>query len=184
MKRILNLLSNIILICGLVFLALKKAPSIIRQFETEGTHSPNFSISTLDGKLFDLRLQSSPLVIVFWTTWCGPCEVELARINRMIRSNELDSQSVLAISLQEEPTLVEKIIKDRNYLFRIGLDSNGQVGNLFGIAGTPTIILLDKSQRIRWMTSGLSPTLEYHIGKLLRESSIYPSMPNFPSENH
>jgi thiol-disulfide isomerase/thioredoxin len=52
--------------------------------ELEGETSPSFELTTLSGEQIVLPLSRNH-VLVFWATWCGPCGVELGRIQRLIK---------------------------------------------------------------------------------------------------
>lgn len=46
---------------------------------------PEFSITTTDGKTFDLAAQRGKWVIVnFWATWCSPCLKEMPDISKFV----------------------------------------------------------------------------------------------------
>ncbi|MBY0412683.1 MAG: TlpA family protein disulfide reductase [Bdellovibrionales bacterium] len=163
-KRIFNTIS----IAILAFALFQKAPSILTHFKFQDQRSPNFSVMTLKNENITLNSQSKKLVIVFWATWCGPCEVELKRINKMIMDRKILANDVLAISIQEDPSVVKDTVKKNNYLFDVATDQTGTIARAFQVSATPTIILLDKNQVIHWMTAGMSPTLEFRISSFIK----------------
>jgi thiol-disulfide isomerase/thioredoxin len=121
----------------------------------------------MDGGFYDSTTATEPLILVFWATWCGPCEVELHRIQRLISEGNLPADRVLAISSFEIPSLVQKAVAERQYSFRVGLDPDGRAATAFKVKGTPTIYLLDAQQKIEWVTSGLSPLLEIRLRRFM-----------------
>lgn len=158
---------NAILILLMGALLWKRVPVIINQYRQERTAAPTFSLPLLNGETFILANEHKPLVIVFWATWCVPCELELARINAMIEEGKIPPDSVLAISSQEDTQVIQKVASSRNYRFHLGIDQSGDLVKAFNIVGTPTVIFLDSAQQIEWMTTGLSPLLTWRIEKFL-----------------
>ena len=164
-----NKITNIIIWVIAAAVLYMRAPTIIENFKNQDQKAADFHLKTLNGEDFNLSTQPKKMVIVFWATWCGPCELELKRINKMIDDKKIRASNVLAISSREdESTLREKVVK-KNYLFNVGVDSNGEVASLYNVSATPTILLIDDKQIINWMTTGLSPSLEYRISTFFSE---------------
>ncbi|MFZ3231498.1 MAG: TlpA disulfide reductase family protein [Pseudobdellovibrio sp.] len=167
-KNIFNKISNILIISLVLFVGYRKIPEMFSRFKEQGLPSARIQVETLAGAVFDSENMHSPFVVVFWATWCAPCQIELSRLNTMILNKEIQPNSVLAISLQEERSHVQEVAKERDYKFQIGIDSSGQIANDFKVEGTPTLILIDADKTIHWITTGLSPKLEYRVGHFLK----------------
>ena len=168
MKKWVSRASNVFLIFVLGFVILQKVPNVLFHIQSENAQSPNFKAHLISGDTVDLNQIKASKVLVFWATWCGPCKLELWRINKMIENNEIAPESVLAISSFESPELVQKVSSERGYKFQIGVDPDGQISKQFQVTGTPTIIFVDQSREIKWFTTGLSPFLEFKIKSFVR----------------
>lgn len=162
-KKILEL-SPIILIIGLLFF---KAPQFYRQYKLENTVAPAFELQILNGGTFNLADQRKKLVLVFWATWCGPCSVELSRLNKMVQNKEIEATDVLAISIGESEQAVKQAVTERGYLFQVGLDPQFKVSELYHIAVTPTVVFLNENKQMQWVSSGLSPLLGLRLWNFL-----------------
>ena len=159
---------NTIFFAIAVYALYLRAPTILNHFRHQDQKAADFTVKTLNGEDFILSQQSKKIVLVFWATWCGPCEVELKRINEMIVEKKIFSNEVMAIVGQEDLKLIrEKVVKEK-YLFTVGIDADGSVAKKFEVSATPTIIFIDDKQIINWMTAGISPTLQYRISSFLR----------------
>ena len=127
------------------------------------------AVTTFDGKSINLPHPNKKQVLVFWATWCAPCGVELVRLNRLIENGTVAADSIVAISIMEDAKLVKDTIHERGYQFKVYLDLNGSASEAYKVEGTPTILLIDEDGKISWMTTGLSPTLEYRVKKFFKE---------------
>lgn len=106
--------------------------------------------------------------VVFWATWCGPCKVELARLKGLANSKSVDAKKIFIVSVGEELSLVNREVQDRSYPFESFVDPDGKVSNQYQVQGTPTIVLMSK-EKIDWITTGLSPSLEVRFKSHLGE---------------
>lgn len=158
---------NFILALVLLFVAVRKTPSILEMYKTEGTLAHSATVIDLNSQVIAIPLVKKH-ILVFWATWCGPCKVELGRINKMIQNGEIDAESILAISVAEDLNLVTSVVKDQRYLFKVALDQRGQAAELYRVSGTPTLLFIDNDQKIYWMTTGISPSLEFRIRSFLK----------------
>jgi len=51
---------------------------------------------------------------------------------------------ILAVSVQEEPSVVKTFLAQNPYSFPIALDPNGEAAQLYGIRGIPTTFIIDR----------------------------------------
>lgn len=62
---------------------------------------PGLSVTTLDGKKFDLAQQSGKWTIVnFWATWCSPCLKELPDISKFVETHK-DKVSAIGLAFED-----------------------------------------------------------------------------------
>ncbi|MCM2281083.1 MAG: TlpA family protein disulfide reductase [Bdellovibrionaceae bacterium] len=111
----------------------------------------------ISGKIMTLPPEHQASVIVFWATWCGPCSLELDRIQAAINQGEIPAQQVLAVSLGENPSVVRTHITEKKYTFRIFIDESEESARTYSISGTPTTVHIDPSGKIQWAAAGLHP---------------------------
>lgn len=167
MKKNYSKIINALILIAIVYLLAQKAPHIWAQFKSEGTKISDFSVLTNSGSELNTQDLKTKKVLVFWATWCPPCELELSRINDLVKDKRISADSVLAISMGEEKPLVDRIAQERGYEFHIGYDFDGKIGQQLAVAGTPTVIFLKEDKTISWVTTGLSPLLKLRMNVFL-----------------
>ena len=157
-------LNDWLLLILILFVLVNRLPAFIEQNSLQGT---KLNPVMLDGKLFPIPNKKS--VLVFWATWCGPCTIELKRIQSAIDSKEISSNNIFAVNMGENPELVNRAIHDRKYSMPVVFDKFGELAQTLRVKGTPTIALIDETGKIDWISSGLSPSLIYRIKYFLKE---------------
>jgi cytochrome c biogenesis protein CcmG/thiol:disulfide interchange protein DsbE len=114
----------------------------------EGEHQ--LLLDDLDGKPIRLRdFAGKPLWIVFWATWCTPCQEEASDIRASFRAHRDDDLAVLAVDIQEPAAAVREFALSHDLDYRIGLDATAGVRALYGGLGLPAHFFLDGNGVIR-----------------------------------
>lgn len=135
-----------------------RGPFLIEQFQKEGEIITPVTISGVQ-----IPPPGEKAVLVFWATWCGPCSVELSRINSAIAKGEVSPRHFYAVNMGEDQSLIDRTVKEKKYLFPVIRDGNGELAAKLGVTATPTIAFIDKDSTVKWLSSGLSPTLIFRI---------------------
>lgn len=142
-----------------IWILATRVPSWLEAWQFEGEAAPLVTLTDLKGQAAPFPPVFGKWVAVFWTTWCGPCKVELDRLRDAAENGEIDPTRVLAVSVGEDAKTVKEAARERNYKFTILLDEQGRLASRLKVAVTPTVLFLEPDNQISWMTSGLSPTL-------------------------
>lgn len=117
-----------------------------------------------------IDLTSGKRILVFWATWCGPCQLELYRLNALVKDGTIAGDKILAISSLEDPKLVSKTASERGYLFPIAIDPTGVVAERFQVSATPTTVFLD-GIKIDKISTGMTLMLASGIQEFLRQQN-------------
>lgn len=131
---------NALVLCLLV-LAL---PAIARR-------APDPSFKTLEGqkrKLSDLH--GEPAVVNFWATWCGPCEEELPRLERIAASYSGKPVRFVFISIDEtrDRPKIPAVLKKLNVSLESWVGADTDTLGAFGLGNIVpgTVVLDDKGE--------------------------------------
>jgi len=156
-KNLLLVLAAAVLIVGAVVAD--------RQWMKKGTKAanlppaPNFTLKDLQGHDVSLEQYRGKVVLVnFWATWCGPCEVEIPWFIEFQRKYGPQGFTVLGLSMDEEGESVvapwiEKMKFDVNGTptalnYPILLANDETAGKFGGLIGLPTSILISRDGKI------------------------------------
>lgn len=103
-----------------------------------GSAAPDFELSDLDGNPVRLSdFSGRPVLINFWSTWCGPCEVEMPIIEAAYQTHQQDGLAVLAIAVDDKPDAVRRFFDERDLSFHPLLD-DGTGSRTYRVFGLPT----------------------------------------------
>lgn len=141
-----------------------RGPVLIEQFQKEGE---KISPVMMKGQVIPPPGEKS--VLVFWATWCGPCTVELSRINAAVLKGEISSRHLYAVNMGEDQAVIDRTVREKKYLFPVVRDGQGDLASKLGVTATPTIAFVDKDSTVKWLSSGLSPTLIFRIGSFQKD---------------
>ena len=75
------------------------------EVRAEPKPAPDFSLKDLDGKQVSLSdFRGKVVMLIFWTTWCGPCRAELKALQALEDRYGKDGAVLLAVSVDDAKT--------------------------------------------------------------------------------
>jgi len=128
------------------------------------TQGETFRLSAIGG--------SSPVLLLFWATWCAPCKKELNDHKELFDSFTEKGVTVLLVSedTQRTQSKVKPYVESKGYSWQCLLDTNGEVLKRYGGTSLPYTVLLDNAgnpvQKIRGAVRD-AKTLSAQIDELL-----------------
>ena len=139
--------------------------------EAQRQTAPNFTLKDADGNSVHLADYRGKVVLVnFWATWCGPCEVEIPWFVEFEQKYKDQGFAVLGLSMDDDGwKAVRPYIASHKINYRVMIASE-VVSQQFGdIDSLPTSFVLDRQGRIATNHVGLVDKRDYQneILKLL-----------------
>jgi len=124
-----------------------------------GDTAPKFSLITIDDDTIDLPLPGKVVLINFFTTWCGPCQMELPHIERIWAEFKNDVRFDLVVVGRQEPAETLRAYRQKHqFSFPIAADPEGDVFSLFAKESIPRTILVSSEGRIVYSSLGFYDT--------------------------
>ena len=104
--------------------------------------APDWTLETADGRAVVLSE-----VLFFWATWCPFCKALMPHLQSI--DHELgESVEILALNFRDDGDPAG-YIRERGYSFTL-LQDAGPVAELYGVHGTPGVIIIDRDRMIRF----------------------------------
>jgi thiol-disulfide isomerase/thioredoxin len=121
-----------------------------------------YSLETLEGTLIDFKdLTGKITVLNFFSSWCSPCSAMFPAFTTLY-NNYLDNENVelVAVNTLENNKFtsddLKKFVNQNEITFPVVRDILDAIPRQAGIVGLPTIAILDKKSRVRFLIRGFS----------------------------
>jgi thiol-disulfide isomerase/thioredoxin len=123
--------------------------------EEEVLHlAPDFTLLNLNDEEVSLSDYRGKYVLInFWATWCGFCDMEMPDLQKL--DDENDDWVVLAVDVLEDKSIVEDYINQGGYDFEVVLDTEGEVASTYLVCGFPTSYFVDPEGYLIWYYPGM-----------------------------
>jgi cytochrome c biogenesis protein CcmG/thiol:disulfide interchange protein DsbE len=107
-----------------------------------GGPSPAFRLVDLDGASVDSdALRGKPVVLNFWSTWCGPCKQEHGALQEAARQHP--EVAFYGVLYNDEPEKARRYLDVAGTSYKHLVDDDGRAAIDFGVAGVPETYFID-----------------------------------------
>ncbi|XEC96499.1 TlpA family protein disulfide reductase [Paenibacillus tarimensis] len=123
----------------------------------KGYFAPEFELPALDDSLYSVGGKRDKLLMVnFWASWCGPCELEAPDLQKLHESfgDVLDVYGVNATFYDKERQ-ARQFVGDFELTFPILMDRKGDATKLYKVSQFPTTLIIDREGVIRERITGV-----------------------------
>ncbi len=101
-------------------------------------------------------LDYEPSILLFWSSTCEPCKVEMYRLQQGILAGKIKPGRIFAISIGDSIETVRSFAENSDYQFQF-FSSDAKVLEDLKVTGTPTSFHIDANGRRVWQSAGLDP---------------------------
>ena len=134
--------------------------------------APDFSLPLLSGVDFALSEHRGRAVIIdFWATWCGPCEVQMPVLDELWKRRRGEDLTVVGVSVDTDPAeIIAAWVAERGIEYPIALGDQ-ELAMRYGVIGYPTLLVIDPNGGIHTQHAGVlsRPELEEILDEIRLE---------------
>jgi peroxiredoxin len=133
---------------------LRQAHEVMARWE--GVASPAFVVTTLDGTAVDsTKLRGKRVLLDFWATWCAPCRLQMAALERLSREKQSEDIVLLGIS-DEDPTILRTFLAKNPVAYPIvSVDRAGLPAPYSQVLSVPAAYVIDRNGIIQFGRVGV-----------------------------
>ncbi|MCU0656010.1 MAG: TlpA family protein disulfide reductase [Polyangiaceae bacterium] len=122
--------------------------------------APEFSLEVVHNgavgsKVNLAEFRGKPVLIDFWATWCGPCQIEAPILNRVAERYRDRGLVVLGVNTGDKPGLAPAFAQKKQLTYPILFDAQHEAADLYDVTALPTMVLVGKDGKVRTIRSGL-----------------------------
>ncbi|MBI2982320.1 MAG: redoxin domain-containing protein [Deltaproteobacteria bacterium] len=128
-----------------------------------GKPAPHFELTSLEGESVSLdRLKGKPVVLNFWSTWCGPCLGEHQLIRKAMKSSADSDILFYSILYEDSPENAKRFLAEYGEAAPVLIDGELRTAIDYGVSGVPETFFIKRDGTIAYKHAGmLTPDLLY-----------------------
>ncbi len=122
-----------------------------------GAAAPDFAIADTSRQPYKfVAKENAASLLVFWSMFCEPCRAEMPLIQSMYQKYSPTGLKVISIAMDGGmEDSISAFAKQEKYTFTLLVDNeNLEVTDAYGIPGTPTLYIADKTGKITFSKVG------------------------------
>ena len=97
-------------------------------------------------ELSEIIINDRATIMYFWATWCETCKRETPKIIDL--SNEYPDVQFIPLSYASPANSVIDYFSNKDYNMNTYIDYSGSIFSTFNVSATPTIVIMDKNNKI------------------------------------
>ncbi|WP_304892728.1 peroxiredoxin [Candidatus Deferrimicrobium sp.] len=150
------------------------------RFAEPGMIAPDFTVLDVEGNPFRLSEEVSrkPVLLLFWSVFCDPCRAEMANLQKAHDKYAGRDLSVVAVAVDGGAlrNTIRGFARQEGYTFKVLVDEldaveTWKVADAYGVAVTPTLLLLEKGGKVSLRKGGKvrEDEIEKAVSSLLKK---------------
>lgn len=129
-----------------------------------GDKVPDFTVADVAGDPFNMKAtieEKKGVFIFFWSIFCEPCKAELPVIQSLSKTYRDKGMEFVGVSIDGSPMkdAISAFVKQEDFGFHalideLNPDESFKVSDPYGVAGTPTVYIIDGEGVVRFAKVG------------------------------
>ena len=121
--------------------------------------APDFTMTDKDGNEVQLsNFAGKPIVLNFWASWCGPCQMEMPDFEEMYKQYGEEVQFVMVNMTdgsQETVDSATQFITEKGYTFPVYYDTKMEGAYYYSVYSLPTTYFIDAEGYVTASNKGM-----------------------------
>ncbi len=114
-----------------------------------GELAPALAGTSLDGHRLALSsLRGSVVVVLFWASWCAPCQAEQPAVNTLAQQETTSGVRFLGVSVDVDRSAAQTYVARYAVPYDNLVDTGQTIVVDYEVAGPPTTFVIDKDGRV------------------------------------
>ena len=114
--------------------------------------APDFTVYDIDGNAYKLSdFRGKPVILNFWATWCGYCQVEMPDFEEKFKQYGEDIHFIMlnvTDGAQETVETASSFIAEQGYTFPVYYDTTDGAAIAYRVTGLPTTYFLNAAGEV------------------------------------
>lgn len=130
-----------------------------------GKHVDSFSLAGLKGGTIVAPWKSGhAAVLIFFASWCGPCQAEMPKVAAYLRHHSEGSIRVIGMDSHDTRGPAVAFVKKSGVAFPVAFDPNLTVAALFNLQAIPDTAFVNAKGVVTQIYSGAIPKSQLEKG--------------------
>ena len=101
-------------------------------------------------------LRGHPVILDFWATWCGPCQMEAPVVNAIGERYKDRGLAVVGVNTSDEDGLAAQFIRAKHLAFPVVYDAGNSIAKKYGVTSLPTLVIVSKTGKVVAIRNGVT----------------------------
>jgi thiol-disulfide isomerase/thioredoxin len=101
-------------------------------------------------------LRGHPVILDFWATWCGPCQMEAPVVNAIGQRYKDRGLAVVGVNTSDEDGLAAQFIRAKHLAFPVVYDEGNSIAKKYGVTNLPTLVVVSKTGKVVAIRTGVT----------------------------